>query len=149
VRGPGGGSGWVVPLERGDQGGSNGVKMGVWLWVLRVAVAVGDGALFFVIFLYFFVGLSQSLYVCLGEWQWQGGSESVGKRRSMRFEWCQNHRVAVAIDRGSGSRNQHTHTHIKSNPHITHSPLKKPHFPHQKPHFPIKKPIFSPQNAIF
>jgi hypothetical protein len=54
--GLGSGSGWVivVPLERGDRCGSNGVKMSVWLLLLRVAVAVGDWALFFFFFFLFF-----------------------------------------------------------------------------------------------
>jgi hypothetical protein len=34
---------------------------------------------------------------CVAEWQWLGGSGTVGKRRSRRFEWYKIGSVAVDV----------------------------------------------------
>jgi hypothetical protein len=93
----------VVPLERGGHSGSIGGIFVTWLWLLAMQWQCKDGALFSRIFCIFLEYLLLVLCVWIGEWQWLGDSGTAGKRRSMRFEWCKNERVAVAIEGGSGS----------------------------------------------
>jgi hypothetical protein len=98
-----GGSGWVavggvslVPLERADQGGSNGAKIIVWRWLGGSWETVEYAQNFWAIIVSINIG-----WLCLLLWRaggsgWVAVFGTVGKSGSRRFEWCKNQWVAVA-----------------------------------------------------
>jgi hypothetical protein len=97
----GGGSGRVavksIPLDRGDQRGSNGVKIVAQGWILAELYGVlcrGNFINFFLL-----RGQCAECRWLVWEWQWSGDSEvgMNGKRRLRRFEWCKKRYERVNI----------------------------------------------------
>jgi hypothetical protein len=88
-----------TPLERGDQGASNGAKIRHIGWLLTDLWRFENGS-----------GKKEKKkekmincdkVVCPAVWQWLDGSVIgiVGKRRMGRVEWCENHQHLMGIDR--------------------------------------------------
>jgi hypothetical protein len=86
----------LVPLERADQGGSNGAKIIVWRWLGGSWETVEYAQNFWAIIVSINIG-----WLCLLLWRaggsgWVAVFGTVGKSGSRRFEWCKNQWVAVA-----------------------------------------------------